>query len=73
MKINWFPGHMAKTKRQIAEDLKLIALNFIIFGYLIHRDLLFDDKYYSYRLENTGNEKEIYLDNMKRLLKKVGK
>lgn len=22
--INWFPGHMAKTKRQIAEDLKLI-------------------------------------------------
>jgi len=24
MNINWFPGHMAKTKRQIAEDLKLI-------------------------------------------------
>ena len=22
--INWFPGHMAKTKRQISEDLKLI-------------------------------------------------
>ena len=22
--INWFPGHMAKTKRQIMEDLKLI-------------------------------------------------
>lgn len=22
--INWYPGHMAKTKRQIAEDLKLI-------------------------------------------------
>lgn len=22
--INWFPGHMAKTRRQIAEDLKLI-------------------------------------------------
>ena len=22
--INWYPGHMAKTKRQIKEDLKLI-------------------------------------------------
>lgn len=22
--INWFPGHMAKTRRQIAEDLKLV-------------------------------------------------
>ena len=24
MNINWYPGHMAKTKRQIAEELKLI-------------------------------------------------
>lgn len=24
MNINWFPGHMAKTRKQIAEDLKLI-------------------------------------------------
>lgn len=24
MNINWYPGHMAKTRRQIAEDLKLI-------------------------------------------------
>ena len=24
--INWYPGHMAKTKRQIAEDLKLIDI-----------------------------------------------
>ena len=24
MNINWYPGHMAKTKRQILEDLKLI-------------------------------------------------
>lgn len=24
MSINWYPGHMAKTKRQITEDLKLI-------------------------------------------------
>lgn len=24
MNINWYPGHMAKTKRQIQEDLKLI-------------------------------------------------
>lgn len=24
MNINWYPGHMAKTKREIAEDMKLI-------------------------------------------------
>lgn len=24
MNINWYPGHMAKTKREIAEDIKLI-------------------------------------------------
>ena len=24
MNINWFPGHMAKTRRQITEDLKMI-------------------------------------------------
>lgn len=26
MNINWYPGHMAKTKKQIIEDLKLIDL-----------------------------------------------
>lgn len=26
MNINWYPGHMAKTKRQITEDLKLIDI-----------------------------------------------
>ena len=24
--INWFPGHMAKTKRQISENLNLIDI-----------------------------------------------
>lgn len=24
IRINWYPGHMAKTRKQIAEDLKLI-------------------------------------------------
>ncbi len=24
--INWYPGHMAKTRRQIIEDLKLIDI-----------------------------------------------
>jgi ribosome biogenesis GTPase A len=24
MDIQWFPGHMAKTRRQIKEDLKLV-------------------------------------------------
>ena len=26
MNINWFPGHMAKTRKQIAEDLKLVDI-----------------------------------------------
>lgn len=24
MNINWFPGHMAKTRRQIKESLKMV-------------------------------------------------
>lgn len=26
MNINWYPGHMAKTKRQILQDLKLVDI-----------------------------------------------
>ncbi len=26
MNINWYPGHMAKTKKQITEDLKLVDI-----------------------------------------------
>ena len=26
LNINWYPGHMAKTKRQIMEDLKLVDI-----------------------------------------------
>ena len=26
MNLNWYPGHMAKTKKQISEDLKLIDI-----------------------------------------------
>ena len=51
------------------EETQLKALNFIVFGYLIHRDLLFNNEYYEFRLKNKGNEKLIYLDNLDRLLK----
>ena len=51
------------------EETKLKALNFAVFGYLIHRDLLFKDSYYDFRLAHRGDEKGIYLDNMQRLLK----
>ena len=37
--INWYPGHMAKTKRQIIEDLKLIDIllvHMLLLLYLIH-------------------------------------
>ena len=49
-------------------ETQLKALNFAVFGYLIHRDLLFNEGYYDFRLNNIGNEKAIYLDNVKRLL-----
>ena len=26
MNINWYPGHMAKAKREIKEDLKLVDI-----------------------------------------------
>ena len=53
------------------EETQLKALNFAVFGYLIHRDLLFNDAYYTFRLTNKRNEKAIYLDNMRRLLKQA--
>ena len=27
--LNWFPGHMAKTRRQITEDLKMIEMKML--------------------------------------------
>lgn len=53
------------------EETQLKALNFAVFGYLIHRSLLFNNDYYTFRLNNIGNEKLIYLDNMKRLLEGI--
>ena len=53
------------------EETQLKALNFAIFGYLIHRDLMFNDSYYNFRLSHVGDEKAIYLDNMKRLLNRA--
>ena len=55
------------------EDMKLKALNFAVFGYLTHRDLLFEDNYYEWRIPARGNEKEIYLRNMKTFLEYVKK
>lgn len=55
------------------EDEKLLALNFTVFSYLIHRNFLFNDEYYNFRLSCIGDEKEIYLGNMKRFLKEIKK
>ena len=53
------------------EDTKLLALNFTIFSYLIHRNFLFNDGYYKFRLSCIGDEKAIYLGNMKRFLNEI--
>ena len=55
------------------EDENLLALNFKVFSYLIHRNFLFNDEYYNFRLSCIGDEKEIYLGNMKRFLKEIKK
>lgn len=52
------------------EDTLIKALNFTIFGYLIPKDFLYNNEYYKFRLKNIGNEKLIYLHNMKYLLEK---
>jgi hypothetical protein len=55
------------------DEKKLLALNFAVFGYLIHRNFLFNEKYYDFRLNCTGDEKAIYLGNMERFLKEIKK
>lgn len=55
---------------EMNEETLLKALNFIVFGYLIHRELLFNGDYYEFRLKERGNEELIYKDNVKRLIKK---
>lgn len=56
---------------EMDEGTQLKALNFIVFGYLIPSSCLYNDSYYKFRIANRGNEKAIYLDNMKRFLEKA--
>lgn len=55
------------------EGTKVKALNFTIFGYLTHRNFLFDSEYYDWRLSCIGNEEEIYKGNMRRMLEEIKK
>lgn len=50
------------------DDIQLKALNFAIFGYLVLGNYVCNDDYYKFRIENRGNEKLIYLDNIKRFV-----
>lgn len=53
------------------EETQLKALNFAIFGYLTHRNFLFNNSYYDWRLQVIGDEKAIYLGNMKKMLEEI--
>jgi hypothetical protein len=55
------------------EETLLKALNFTVFGYLILSSCLYNDEYYRFRIANRGDEKVIYLDNMKRFLENAKK
>ena len=37
--INWYPGHMAKTKREISEKLNLIDIAVLANGLLLFKTL----------------------------------
>lgn len=62
-----------KSVCDMDEEHKLLALNFAVFGYLIHRNFLFNESYYNFRLNCIGDERAIYLGNMERLLKEIKK
>ena len=62
-----------KNVCNMEEETKLLALNFTIFSYLIHRNFLFNEDYYDFRLSCIGDEKAIYLGNMERFLKEIKK
>lgn len=50
------------------DDMQLKALNFAIFGYLVLDYGVCNDSYYDFRIRNKGDEKLIYLDNIKRFV-----
>ena len=56
--LNWYPGHMAKTKRQIAEDLKLIDVVIEVLDARIPSSSQNPDM-----KELTKNKKKIYILN----------
>ena len=41
--LNWYPGHMAKTKKQIIEELKLIDIEAQIIDAKIHQEVFGSD------------------------------
>ena len=53
------------------EETQLKELNFTIFSYLTHRKFLFNNEYYNFRLDCIGDEKQIYLGNMRRMLEEI--
>ena len=52
------------------KEIQVKALNFVVFGYLIHRELMFSNDYYRFRLSNKYNEELIYKTNLKYLIEK---
>lgn len=62
-----------KNVCEMDEEHRVLALNFAVFGYLIHRKFLFDKDYYDFRLNHIGDEKVIYMNNMEKLLKEMKK
>ena len=57
--INWYPGHMAKTKRLITENINLIDINKEIDKY----QLLVDDLLNDYKLDLIN--KDEYIETIK--------
>lgn len=70
-KVNILGENPFRSLCSMDEDTLLKALNFTIFGYLMTDKNLYNDEYYKFRIANRGNEKLIYLNNMKELIEEA--
>ena len=59
-KVKFYGDTPFKRITYMNEEDQLLALNFAVFSYLVPSELVFNEKYYDYRIEIQGDEEKIY-------------
>ena len=59
-KVKFYGDTPFKWITYMNEEDQLLALNFAIFSYLVPSELVFNEKYYDYRIEIQGDEEKVY-------------